>query len=183
MDLAGLIAAHGYWALALGTFLEGETILVLAGVAAHRGYLDLRLVILVAFAGSLLGDQFFFLMARRHAGWLLRRLDAWRSKVDAVHRHLERHQLLIMLGFRFVYGIRVVTPVVIGLSRVPAWRFAVCNAAGAAVWAVVVGSGGYLLGNAVNVFLENARVAELAAFGLAVALGLGLWLRRRLRRR
>lgn len=56
MDLAGLIAAHGYWALALGAFLEGETILVLAGVAAHRGYLDLRLVILVAFAGSLLGD-------------------------------------------------------------------------------------------------------------------------------
>jgi len=182
VNLAGLIAAHGYWALALGTFLEGETILVLAGVAAHRGYLDLRLVMLVAFAGSLTGDQFFFLMARRHAGWLTRRLEAWRGKVEAVHRHLERHQILIMLGFRFVYGIRVVTPVVIGLSRIPAARFAVCNALGAAVWAVAVAWGGYLLGNAVNVFLENARAAELAAFGLVAVLGLGLWLRRRRRR-
>ncbi len=182
MILADLIATHGYWALALGAFLEGETILVLAGVAAHQGYLDLRLVMLVAFAGSLLGDQFFFLMARRHAAWLTRRLENWKGRVEAVHRHLERHQILIMLGFRFVYGIRVVTPVVIGLSRIPAWRFAVCNALGAAVWAVAVAWAGFLLGNAVNVVLENARLAEMVAFGLAALAGLVFWLRRRMRR-
>ena len=47
-------------AVILGTFLEGETILVLAGLAAHQGYLSLSGIILAAFAGSLCGDQLFF---------------------------------------------------------------------------------------------------------------------------
>ena len=52
-DGAQLIQSYGYWAILAGTFLEGETILVLAGFAAHLGYLQLPWVILAAFAGSL----------------------------------------------------------------------------------------------------------------------------------
>lgn len=59
MELKHLIASYGYFAILIGTFLEGETILVLAGLAAHQGYLDLTGVIFGAFAGSLCGDQFF----------------------------------------------------------------------------------------------------------------------------
>ena len=54
------IQTYGYWAILIGTFLEGETILVLGGLAAHMGYMDLGGVILAAFAGSLCGDQLFF---------------------------------------------------------------------------------------------------------------------------
>ena len=50
--IAHLIDQFGYWAILAGTFLEGETILVLAGFAAHQGYLRLDLVILAAFIGS-----------------------------------------------------------------------------------------------------------------------------------
>ena len=55
-----LIDTYGYWAVLLATFPEGETILVIAGFAAHQGYLTLMPVILAAFAGSLCGDQLFF---------------------------------------------------------------------------------------------------------------------------
>lgn len=55
------LQTYGYWAILIGTFLEGETILVLGGLAAHMGYMDLTGVILTAFAGSLCGDQLFFL--------------------------------------------------------------------------------------------------------------------------
>lgn len=48
---------YGYAALAVGTFLEGETILVIAGFLAHRGYLSMDLVILSAFLGTFFGDQ------------------------------------------------------------------------------------------------------------------------------
>ena len=48
MTLAALIQAHGYWVLAVGCLLEGETILVLAGFAAHRGYLDSLAVLAIA---------------------------------------------------------------------------------------------------------------------------------------
>jgi len=61
MDLQSIVENYGYAAILIGTFLEGETILVLAGLAAHQGYLILTWVILAAFAGSLCGDQLFFI--------------------------------------------------------------------------------------------------------------------------
>ncbi|MBW2474086.1 MAG: hypothetical protein JRE56_05770 [Deltaproteobacteria bacterium] len=50
------IEHFGYLAILIGTFLEGETILILGGFAAHRGYLDLSLVIISAFIGTVFGD-------------------------------------------------------------------------------------------------------------------------------
>ena len=61
MDLQSIIENYGYAAILIGTFLEGETILALAGLAAHQGYLALTWVILAAFLGSLCGDQLFFI--------------------------------------------------------------------------------------------------------------------------
>jgi len=60
MTLESIVDTYGYVAVLLGTFLEGETILVLGGFAAHRGYLALPWVIVAAFFGSLCGDQLFF---------------------------------------------------------------------------------------------------------------------------
>ncbi len=60
MDPGQLIGAHGYWVLALGCLLEGETLLVIAGYAAHRGYLDPVAVIAVASMAGFAGDQFYF---------------------------------------------------------------------------------------------------------------------------
>ena len=62
-----LIQTHGYWVIFLGTFVEGETFLILGRFAAHRGYLHLDWVILIAFFGSLAGDNFFFFLGRRHS--------------------------------------------------------------------------------------------------------------------
>ena len=61
MDLQSIIENYGYAAILIGTFLEGETILMLAGLAAHQGYLVLTGVIFAAFLGSLSGDQLFFI--------------------------------------------------------------------------------------------------------------------------
>jgi len=55
---------HGYWVLFIGTFLEGEAILIMAGFLAFQGYLNVGGVILTAFAGSFLGDQFYFYLGR-----------------------------------------------------------------------------------------------------------------------
>ena len=64
MSLTSLIEDYGYLALLIGTFLEGETILVLAGFAAQRGHLEIEWVIVVAFIGSFSGDQLFFYIGR-----------------------------------------------------------------------------------------------------------------------
>jgi membrane protein DedA with SNARE-associated domain len=182
-----LIAQYGYAALLVGTFLEGETILILGGLAAHLGYLQLPWVMAVGFTGAYAGDQFLFHIGRRHGPGLLARLPSWKERADRVLRHLERHQNLLMVGFRFLYGLRTVTPVALGMSRVGATRFLVLNGVGAAAWAVVVAGAGALFGQAAEGALGEAeRYARhlLAAVAVAGAAVWGLWhLRQRRRRR
>jgi membrane protein DedA with SNARE-associated domain len=169
------VQTYGYWAILIGTFLEGETILVLGGLAAHMGYMDLTGVILAAFAGSLCGDQFFFFLGRRHSTFLLNRRPAWRSKLDRANRLMDRFQTPLILGFRFLYGLRTVMPVAIGISGVPLVRFVVLNALGAIVWAAVVAGGGYLFGNALEGILGNIRHFEKMLFIVVALAGAIVW--------
>ena len=169
------VQTYGYWAILIGTFLEGETILVLGGLAAHMGYMDLSGVILAAFAGSLCGDQFFFFLGRRHSTFLLNRRPAWKSKLDRANRLMDRFQTPLILGFRFLYGLRTVMPFAIGISRVQLWRFVLLNAIGAIVWAVVVAGGGYLFGNALEGLLGNVRHYEKMLFALVAVAGVVMW--------
>lgn len=64
MNLQQIITDYGYISVLIGTFLEGETILIVAGFMAHRDYLELPLVILSAFVGTLAGDQLYFYIGR-----------------------------------------------------------------------------------------------------------------------
>jgi membrane protein DedA with SNARE-associated domain len=80
MDLQNIIETCGYAAILIGTFLQRETILVLAGRAAHQGYLMLTGAILAAFFGSLCGDQLFFYLGRKHSQAVLSRRPAWKQK-------------------------------------------------------------------------------------------------------
>lgn len=65
MTLSDLVGHYGYLAVAVGCVLEGETVLLMAGYAAHRGMLDLPGVMAVALASSFAGDQFWFWLGRR----------------------------------------------------------------------------------------------------------------------
>lgn len=176
MTLDSLIENYGYLAVLVGTFLEGETILILAGFAAHRGYIHLDWVITAAFAGSLGGDQLFFFLGRRHSETFLKRRPLWESRVDKVQRLLDRFRTPLILAFRFLYGFRTVTPFVIGMSSIRFARFLFLNAVGALVWAVAFGMSGYLFGNALDLLIGNIKRYEIKLFGLIAAVGAIIWL-------
>lgn len=173
--MEAFLQTYGYWAILIGTFLEGETILVLAGLAANRGYLNLSGVMLAAFVGSLCGDQLFFYLGRRHSEFLIRRRPGWQAKLKQANRLIDRFQTPLILGFRFLYGLRTVTPFAIGLSRVSVLRFVVLNAIGAAVWAVAISGGGYLFGRAVEGIVGDIRRYEVLLFALVAVVGTAVW--------
>jgi membrane protein DedA with SNARE-associated domain len=174
--LESLIAKYGYAAILVGTFLEGETILVLGGFASHRGMLWLPGVILAAFVGSLLSDQLFFFIGRwRGEAWLARR-PQWRPGIDRVRRLMARYDVALILAFRFLYGLRNVTPFALGLSDVPVARFIVFNTIGAAIWAVAIALLGWFVGEAAKQMLGHLERYE-RSIGLAIVLiGIGLWI-------
>jgi len=187
MTLEYLIARYGYPALVAGTALEGETILVIAGFLAHRGYLALPYVILAAFIGTLAGDQFYFHLGRRSGAALLERRPQWQAKAVRVRTLFEHHQIKIVLGFRFLYGLRIITPFVIGMSGFSAKLFLLINAISAIIWAVVISCLGYGFGGFLAVLLKDVKHWEKwIILGMLVAGGLGLLYhqaRRRLKER
>jgi membrane protein DedA with SNARE-associated domain len=175
ITLESLIETYGYLAILIGTFLEGETILVLGGFAAHRGYLSLPWVILVAFVGSLSGDQLFFYLGRKHSQIILGKRQSWKGRIERAQKLLDRFRTPLILAFRFLYGLRTVAPFVIGMSPVPTGQFIFLNAAGALVWAVVVGSASYLFGHAMEIILGDMKRYELEVLGAIAITGALIW--------
>jgi membrane protein DedA with SNARE-associated domain len=174
--LEPLVRTYGYWALLAGTFFEGETILIIGGLLAHLGYLKLPLVMLAAFIGSFSGDQFYFHVGRLRGIELLARHPNWQKRVHEVHQSIEKYHDLIMLGFRFVYGMRIMTPFVLALNkRVKTSRFVLLNAIGATIWSVVVSGGGYLFGSAVEIVFRDIKNYQLGLILVISVIGAILW--------
>lgn len=171
-----MITQYGYWALLVGTFLEGEAVLVLAGFLANRGYLELYWVIVVAFIGTFLGDQFFFYLGRYKGQGFIARRPHWQVRAEQARRLLQRHQIPLVLGFRFLYGIRSVTPFVIGSSGFSPLRFAILDAIGGLIWAHVVGILGYVFGKSITPIIEEIQDYEAWIFGGLCGLALLIWL-------
>ncbi|MEW5890485.1 MAG: DedA family protein [Pseudomonadota bacterium] len=179
MTLGALIETHGYWVLAVGCLLEGETILVLAGFAAHRGYLDPLAVLGIAAAAGFLGDQFYFWLGRRHGPAVLARWPSVAHQADRVHRLMERYHAAVIIGVRFAYGLRIAGPVLIGTSPIPGSRFALFNALGAILWACVVAGIGWVFGEAAEIVLGEIRNLEgWLLLGLIAAAAIAWWIRK-----
>ena len=155
LSVQSIIPHYGYAAVLAGTFFEGETVLVLGGVAAKLGYLKLPCVIVVAFVGTLLGDQLYFYLGRHFGARWLGRNRLWRVRAHRLERLLRHRQVAFMVGYRFVYGIRTVTPFVLGFSRVSPIRFLVFNLISAGLWALVVGVVSYALGHVAGRLLQD----------------------------
>lgn len=177
--LAHFIVTYGYLAVFAGTLFEGETILLLGGFAAHRGHLSLPVVMAVAFAGSLLGDQTMFWVGHTYGSALLKRWPWLARRIARATPVLDRFGNVAALIFRFFYGLRNVTPLAMGTGGFAPSRFVPLNAIGAAVWAVVVGTLGYVLGEAVAAALPRAHHYQVVALiSISVAVG-AFWLVRR----
>lgn len=180
MNVGQLIETHGYWILAIGCLLEGETILLLAGFAAHQGHLNPFAVLAIAAVSGFIGDQFFFWLGRRHGPAVLARWPSLARQSDRVHRLLIGRQALAIIGIRFAYGLRAAGPVLMGAMPLSAPKFALFNAIGAVLWACLIGGLGWLFGAAAERMMGELRHLEgwlliaMAGGGL-----LWLWIRRR----
>jgi len=146
LSLATFIAAHGYWILALGCLLEGETVLALASLAAHRGYLNPWLWSRSRRHCGFASNQFFFRLGRRPGTALLERGPVLATHSAEIRRLIERRVSLAAFVVRFAYGMRIAGPMLIGVSSMPALRFAVLNALSAIAWALLMGAAGWLFG-------------------------------------
>src|SRR2546426_5560385 len=155
-----LIAIYGLSAVFLAVMLEstgvpvpGETALIAASVLAAQGLLSLPLVIVVAAAAAIIGDNAGYLIGRAAGRRLLERwrpIARYASKMlPPAERFYAHHGGKAVFLARFIPGLRVIGALVAGIAGMEWWRFLLWNVAGGMVWATSVALIAYGLGEAV----------------------------------
>lgn len=161
MDLESLFAHYGYLALIFGSFADGTPIMLFGGFAAHRGWLELvPFVILAGAVGNFLAATAWFFGVRAIGEQILTRRPEWAAQVAKVRAQLDRWEVPVILGVRFLPGIATAGLIAVALSGISAARFLVLNAIAAALWATSFGLLGYLLGNSVELLLGEVERYE-----------------------
>jgi membrane protein DedA with SNARE-associated domain len=183
LDVNQLIQDAGYPLLFLlvmseagGVPIPGETALITAAVLASKGKLNIELVILLAAAGAIVGDNLGYLIGRKGGRWLLERPGAFHRQRLQVLRvgepFFETHGPKAVFFGRFLLGLRVWASWLAGATRMR-WRvFALWNALGGITWATCVGLIAYFLGQSASNVIETFGIYGLVAVVLAIVGGL-----------
>ncbi|MBB6221172.1 VTT domain-containing protein [Rhizobium leguminosarum] len=169
MSIELLIEHYGLLAIFLGAAFEGETAAFLGGVVAHRGLLPYWSASLAAMAGSFAGDQFWFFAGRYAARWSLVRRLMEKPALARVTQLLEKYPTGFILAFRFLVGLRTISPIVIGTTRISTGKFVVLNAIAALIWGQLFTALGYLFGHGIEQILGHLSLHRhlLIAIGAA----------------
>lgn len=169
MDIASLLQQHIYPSIVLGSVLEGETTVVLAGYAAHQGYAPLPAVMALTAVVNFFLDLTWFWLGRWRGERLMVRFPALRRGVDAVTPRIHQHRRTAIFTVRFLYGLRTAGPIALGMARVPVREFMLFNALGAITWAVLFAGLGFAFGRVIAIFLGRlAHYEHLAAATIVV---------------
>ncbi len=172
--LQALIQQYGYGIVLVGTFLEGETVLIIAAALARLGYLQFPIVLGVAAVGAFIGDNFYFFLGRRYGTRALSRFARLGRAVPRVDALLARWRWGAVILLRFMYGLRTVGPIVIGAGSMPAWEFVTANALGALLWTALIGGIGFVAGHAAERWLGDVQQVEMILLGVVILIAIAV---------
>jgi membrane protein DedA with SNARE-associated domain len=170
-----------YLAVFSGCFFEGETSLVTSAFAAHRGYLDIFIVMVIALVATQSWDWIWFLVGRKRGKAFMAKkpkLEVKAAKIDAL---LMKNQTLVLLGYRFLYGFRTAVPLTIGMSSIPTRKFLIFSFLNTLVWDGIFSSLGYYFGAFMKANWKRIEQDEFKIMGAILLTGIltGLFLRYR----
>ncbi|HDZ75358.1 DedA family protein [Aurantimonas sp. C2-6-R+9] len=176
-EILSLIGQFGPIIVLAGTFFEGEVFAIIGGFLAYRGSYPFEMMIALAFAGSFVGDLSVFLFARFSSNhrWVAR----WRSrrKFAKALELVERYQAYFVIVNRYIYGLRMPGLIALGLSRISITRFVLLNLFGAALWAGIFTTVGYVFGYSIGSVFAHLQVMErgVGIVLIVIAVALAGW--------
>jgi membrane protein DedA with SNARE-associated domain len=175
-DTFSNLATYGYIGLFLYSLGGGFVALVGAGVLSFMGKMDLMTSMSVAFVANALGDMMLLYMARYQKSMMMEGLRKHRRKLALAHVMMKKNGSWIILIQKFVYGIKTLIPIAIGLTKYDAKKFAILNVLSAGVWALVFGFGSYYSGAILVNFAKTVSDKPWIAPIILVVFGGALWL-------
>jgi len=126
---------YGYIVLFAWSILEGELGLIMAGIMSHTGDMFLPIALFVGAFGGFIGDQIYFYIGRFNKNYIHNKLRSQRRKFAIAHLLLKKYGWPIIFFQRYMYGMRTVIPMAIGLTKYSGRQFAIINFISAIFWA------------------------------------------------
>lgn len=180
IDYQEILKEYGYHIVLVWTFLEGKTIVIVTGMLAYSLDLNPWIIALCAFIGSFLIDQIMFFLGRKKGHVLMNRFPRLEAGINKTTVLFKKYDIALILGFRFVSGMRNITPIMLGASGVGNKKFLLLNIIGAAVWAIVYTFGGVYSGRAFMHLMTQIGYSAFYVFiGFATLLFAWICFRRR----
>jgi len=172
--LLELLQEYGYIILFVWSILEGEMGLLMAGIMSHTGHMHVAPAIFVAGLGGFAGDQIYFYVGRFNKGFIQRKLHSQRRKFAIAHLLLKKYGWPLIFVQRYLYGLRTVIPMSIGITKYSAKKFALINLLSAWAWAAITIMPAFLLGEQIMQVLEWAKAHWYYALPLAALFLIGI---------
>jgi membrane protein DedA with SNARE-associated domain len=174
MSLTELLKEYGLWAVLLGTFFEGEGVLLLAGGLAHQQILSSFGAWLVGALGAYVGHLVYYglgryLKAKDLFAWIPR----WKPKIERALPLIRKYPKLSIFIMQYLYGMRIVGAVAMGLSGMRWSTFVGIELINCLIWSGVILIIGYSATAAVLAWLPLAE-KSLTAILIAVLLAMGV---------
>lgn len=135
--------------LFFGFFFPGDSLLIVAGLLASEGLIDLRWLIPSAALAAILGDQVGYTIGLRLGGALEVRYVRFQKNIRRAQDFYQRHGGKTITIARFVPVIRTFAPPVAGAARMNYRRFVTYNILGGAGWVSITTLLGYALGKSI----------------------------------
>lgn len=142
--------------LAVGFFLPGDSLLVVSGLFAAANKLNIFLVLISFFLGSVIGDSTGYWTGRVMGKRLFNREDSFifkPSRVEKAHAFFEKYGVKTVILARFVPIVRTFAPIVIGAAEMRYRTFLTFSIIGALLWIGSMVLAGYFLGGVIETAL------------------------------
>ena len=149
-----LLKTYGYIILFAWSILEGEIGLIMAGLLAHTGDMNLYIAIFIAGLGGFVGDQIYFYIGRFNKTYVFKKFKGQRRKFALAHLLLKKYGWPIIFAQRYMYGMRTIIPISIGLTRYSSKTFAIINLISAWCWAAITIIPAWYFGEKILVLLH-----------------------------
>ena len=185
-----VLVRWGYLALAAGLLgenaglpLPGETILMYSSFLAHKAKeLNIVVVILVAIAAAVVGDNVGFFIGKhfgpRLLNWLKRKFHM-DEDIAAATDQIRRHGPATVFWARYIFGLRTIAGPVAGALQMEWKKFLVANLLGAATWVTSIAMSGYLFANKFQSFAGFIEKVSWGITGSIFVVGYILWRRKK----
>lgn len=173
--ISQLLIDYKYYIVVAGALLEGEAVLLLAGGAAYHGYMNIYLVMLIAFLGALLHDHVLFFVGRYYGQAFLDKYQKVEEKSRKVFNLFHKYHYFFIMSFRFIYGLRTITPLVIGTSNLSLKKYSILTTISAFIWAVAVAYIGYAFAIALETVIANFEKYQKYLAIILVLVSLAIW--------